>query len=632
MIQYNTLGKPISVEAQDWASQPNQSIKSVTTTMTYDDMGRLLTLTDPDQGTFSYGYDADSHVIATTQTSGSSSRTVGYNYDLLGRIGCVGNAAPTINATGACSGGSTLIRNTYDSTMLGTKGSTDFPVGQLTQSLYYTYYPDGSRAGVTYQFQHDQRGRAITEQMQLSLPTAWNVTTALPTYQLTQAYNDANQPTTTSTQAGGTAGYTFTQVYDATNGSLQGLSNNGTATASLATLSYNANALLSQLTFQTSTGTSGLANEQFSYDGDLRPTGTSAVWLSSSGQSGTLFNQSTSYDNAGNVTSLTTTQAQVQGQSVSGGSQTENFCYDAQNHLLWAGNSGTQPGAGSGTCGSGTLSNTLAGSSTSYNNAYTYTDLGQLWMAPIDGSTNAKQYLYCDSAHPHQLTGVYADQAALNGQTAQLAPQPCRVIAPIQQRNGLSGQQWSNLRQLFSRHLNGGGGGPHPALIQHVGPPTRLLRQGSHRRKLPAVGHRFGAFRQIMHVLRTSILARSGFGTSNVRAIHRDQRHGVTLRQMCEKHASQSLFINDPVFQSFIETRPLAFKPRRQRQFRQRARPIFARQRIDQVEERVLGLLEALVHFVTKGFQCVKVHWETAPVFGYDRNSTLQGYPLQPRG
>lgn len=160
--------------------------------MIYDDMGRLLTVNDPDQGTLTSSYDPDGNILSVVQTSGSNSRTLGYNYDLLGRAGCVGNAAPTINATGACSGGSTLIRNTYDSTVLGTKGSTDFPVGQLTQSLFYTYYPDGSRTGATYQYQHDQRGRLLNQTLQISVPSTWNVTTALPTYQESMLYNDAN--------------------------------------------------------------------------------------------------------------------------------------------------------------------------------------------------------------------------------------------------------------------------------------------------------------------------------------------------------------------------------------------------------------------------------------------------------
>jgi RHS repeat-associated protein len=84
---------------------------------------------------------------------------------------------------------------------------------------------------------------------------------------------------------------------------------------------------------------------------------------------------------------------------------------------VWAGNSGTQPGAGSGTCGSGTLSNSLTGAS--YNASYLYTNLGQVWQAPQGTSSTNSQYLYCDSSHPHQLTGLYSLGATCSTKTGQ---------------------------------------------------------------------------------------------------------------------------------------------------------------------------------------------------------------------
>jgi len=96
----------------------------------------------------------------------------------------------------------------------------------------------------------------------------------------------------------------------------------------------------------------------------------------------------------------------VPGVSGSGGSETQNICYDEQNRLVWAGNGGTQPGAGNGTCGSGTLANSLSGAG--YSSSYVYTHLGHLWQGPQSGSSTASQYLYCDSTHPHQLTGLYS--------------------------------------------------------------------------------------------------------------------------------------------------------------------------------------------------------------------------------
>jgi RHS repeat-associated protein len=401
-LVYNALGEPTSINVTDEQAQSEQSTFGVTTSVTYNDLGQVLTVNDPDQGTMTYTYDPDGNVLSTVQTSGSSSRTTGYNYDILGRLGCEQTAVPTINATGACSAGNPLIQNTFDTSFLGTQWTNDFPIGHLTKSVATTYFPDSTSATVTQEFQTNARGQATTEQEQINVPSGWNVTTALPAYQVMQAYNDADQPTTTTTSAG-SLGYTFTQVYDTTTGTLTGLSNNSSNTADLATLAYNEYAELSQINFQTSTGASGLATEQFGYDGDQRPASITATWASNSGQSGSFFNQTRNYDNAGNVISLTTTQAQIQGQSASGGSQTENYCYDEQNRLIWAGNSGTQPADGD--CGSGTLSNTLSGAG--YTAGYVYTHLDQLWQGPVQGSNQAEQYLYCDSSHPHQLTGIY---------------------------------------------------------------------------------------------------------------------------------------------------------------------------------------------------------------------------------
>jgi RHS repeat-associated protein len=404
--QYNALGKPTSVVVTDEQPQSGEGVASVTTTMTYDDTGRLLTAIDPDQGTLTYSYDPDGHALSIVQTSGSSSRTLGYNYDLLGRLGCEQTAAPTINATGACSAGNPLVQNTYDTTILGVQGTSDFPVGQLTQSVATTYYADGTSAKVTEQFQHDQRLRLTNEQMQLALPTGWGVTASLPSYQEAISYNDADQPTTTSAMAG-SASYTFTAIYDTGNGVLQGLSNNSISLANLATLSYNEYTQLASITLLNGASSSpaSIATTQFGYDADQRPNNLTATWLPGSSNSGQILGQARTYDNAGNVTGVTTNFASVPGQSGSGGAETQNFCYDEQNQLIWAGNSGAQPGTGSGTCGSGTLANTLSGAG--YTTGYAYTHLEQIWQGPLNGQGASEQYLYCNSNASHQLTGIY---------------------------------------------------------------------------------------------------------------------------------------------------------------------------------------------------------------------------------
>lgn len=399
--QYDVLDQPTATIVTDPAPQSGQTTLSVTTSATYDDMGRLLGIVDPDRGTHSYTYDEDGRQV----TDISGTRTIGTSYDLLGRVGCVQDATPTTDGSGSCSSGShPLVQNTYDQTQLGTAGTSDFSVGDLTKSVAMTYYPDGTSAATTQQYQHDQRGKVITTTLQISLPSSWNVTNALPTYQMTQAYNDADLPTTTQTTVGGQSSYTFSNAYDSTTGMVAGLSNNATGIANLATVGYDTHGMMNTLNFQTTTG-SALANETFSYDTNLRPQGEIASWQSGSGSTGTIFSNNRTYDAVGNVASVTNTQAAIQGVSNSGGSSTEVFCYDEENRLTWAGNTGTVPGAGNGTCGNATPANTLGGAG--YTSSYAYDHLGQLWQGPLNGVGAQQQYLYCDSTHPHQLTGLY---------------------------------------------------------------------------------------------------------------------------------------------------------------------------------------------------------------------------------
>ncbi len=113
----------------DLAPQAGQSITSVTDSATYDDLGRVTSTSDPYRGTHTYTYDNDGRVLSDV----SGTRTIGANHDLLGRLGCVQDAVPVINATGACTTGShPFVQNTYDTTVLGTQGQSDFPVGELT--------------------------------------------------------------------------------------------------------------------------------------------------------------------------------------------------------------------------------------------------------------------------------------------------------------------------------------------------------------------------------------------------------------------------------------------------------------------------------------------------------------------
>ena len=414
-IVYNALDKPTSVQAKDLSAQSGQTITTATTTMQYDDLGRLTQLVDPDRGTHNYTYDANGNVIQDV----SGARTVGSAYDLLNRLGCAQDEPSQFSTAGSCgtsaNGGlyNAYVQNTYDSNQLTLSGTTDYPVGELTRSVSTTYF-SGSAASVTELYEHDARGRSTGEQVQFSLPSAWNVTTALPTYQAQSSYNDANQLTTGTTSTIPTGqGYTTTQVYDSTTGMQTGLSNNGTATANLATLSYSSQSQLSSINYLTSTG-GALAIDSLGYDGNLRLQSIAASWQGGSGNSGAIFSQNLTYDAASNLVSLTSAQNAVG--SSAGGTETSNFCYNEQSRLVWAGNSGTQPSAGSGTCGSGTLATTISGAN--YNNTYVYTHLGQLWQGPLNGGSTQYQYLYCNS-QPHQLTGLYSTSSTCSSKSGQ---------------------------------------------------------------------------------------------------------------------------------------------------------------------------------------------------------------------
>src|SRR5260370_33257049 len=141
--QYNALNEPISVITTDLAPQSGQTITSVIASATDDDLGRVTAMGDPDRGTHTYSYDADGRLLSDV----SGTRTIGINYDLLGRVGCIQDAVPVINTTGACTSGThPYAQNTYDTTFLGTQGTSDFPVVRLTQYAANTNTPVSTSA------------------------------------------------------------------------------------------------------------------------------------------------------------------------------------------------------------------------------------------------------------------------------------------------------------------------------------------------------------------------------------------------------------------------------------------------------------------------------------------------------
>src|SRR5579875_1755397 len=122
------------------------------------------------------------------------------------------------------------------------------------------------------------------------------------------------------------------------------------------------------------------------YDSIQRPLSTS---VTEAGQ--TVWSQTRTYDNVGNVLGLSTV-VPTQG----GGSMTENeaFCYDALNRLMWAGNSGTPTGGDH--CMAPPSGTTLP----AYSQSYSSDSLDRMT------SGAAGTYTYGDANQVHAVTSV----------------------------------------------------------------------------------------------------------------------------------------------------------------------------------------------------------------------------------
>ncbi len=116
-----------------------------------------------------------------------------------------------------------------------------------------------------------------------------------------------------------------------------------------------------------------------------------AVSTSATEGSTTLFSQTRTYDNTGNVLGLATSTLSSSGATVT---ENEAFCYDALSRLVWAGNGGTPTGGDH--CMSAPSSNGVTG----YSQAYSYDSLDRLT------SGSAGSYTYGDNTHVHAATGL----------------------------------------------------------------------------------------------------------------------------------------------------------------------------------------------------------------------------------
>jgi hypothetical protein len=166
-----------------------------------------------------------------------------------------------------------------------------------------------------------------------------------------------------------------------------------------------------------------------SYDTGMRLT---SAQLANSGS--TRYQTQPAYDAANNVVSVQT--------SISGQTDTQQFCYDDLNRLIWSGTNGTPPCTGT-SINAGTIV------AAQYQQTDAYDVNGRLTTGP------AGTYTYGNSSHPHALmstsSGYSADYdaagnmicRALSGATTCSGPAPTGQLLSYDSAGRLS--QWQNL-------------------------------------------------------------------------------------------------------------------------------------------------------------------------------------------
>lgn len=211
--------------------------------------------------------------------------------------------------------------------------------------------------------------------------------------------------------------------------------------------------------------------------------------------------------------------------------------------------------------------------------------------------------------------GLQSAQDAF-AQVTALAPQLGSVIASIQDDNGLGGQGFHHLLQLFYRRLDRRRLRTDALLIQDEGATTGWFRQDDHGRELPAKGDGLLGFRQIMDWYPRAISSGDRERTSYATGIDANPEP-ITLcgfGHVARQHLAQAGLIQLTILKRFVDASPFALKPQRLRHFWQRFGRRFRAQRVDGIEQSVFCFQEAIVHLLTKLLQCVKVHLSNVPL------------------
>ncbi|HEX6818227.1 MAG TPA: hypothetical protein VF120_07630, partial [Ktedonobacterales bacterium] len=281
------------------------------TTFGFNKLAQQTSLGDPDRGSESYSYDANGNVTQTVDARGASG-TFYAAYDGLNR---------QLWRNSSNSGSGAYVSYSYDSSAGGNDG-----VGRLTGESF-----NGGNGGTalghgSYSYIYDARGQK----------TSWGATLGGNSYTFSYSYTDYGASNTLTYSDGEQALYTY--------------GNSGALVRVRASFLGAASAtLFPVLSYSTAAGTSGLLSSATvaqplaayaytytpTYDGDLRAAG--FTWTQTS-SGATLFTSARTYDNVGNVSSVSTI--------LPAGTDNQAFCYDEQNRLTWASSTSGAPPCG----------------------------------------------------------------------------------------------------------------------------------------------------------------------------------------------------------------------------------------------------------------------------------------------
>jgi RHS repeat-associated protein len=395
---YNGQGKLVQILQPDGTT---------TSTFQYDAVGRQIGMVDPDRGTALSLYDADGNRIESMDARGSAG-TVYAGYDAL-------NRQLWRNTSNSPTGA--YVTYTYDGTVpSGVSCSGITPASNALGHATTEQFTSGpnNRFSGAYCYSYDARGELSGEVDTLA------GTTFAP---ILSTYNDAGMP------------------LQLTYPTAESVLNQYSATGALTSITYAANgtthSLVPSITYNGAAGAAGEPDSyvvggtggcsadngsilcaQLSYDGDLRPTQATFTQPTSSTPI-TDYSLGITYDAVGQITSLSSGIPAAGGQS--GGQDTQQFCYDEQDRLTWAGNSGTNP------CTGQAVTGTTLPTGSAHTASYQYDVLGRISQSTLAGalSSNPQGAYTYDSQHPHAVDAI--GSSSYTAQYDALGNMTCRA-------------------------------------------------------------------------------------------------------------------------------------------------------------------------------------------------------------